>query len=103
MFATRAFLSEVVSWTNYGLDAADVAATRILLLQNYPRPRLEMPVLHPGIGTDATTHGGRDCHNCNRDDDRRTSGQLRLSHRQTAPLERANINGTVAVPRWVYP
>ena len=36
---SRAQCSEVVSYTNYGLHAADVAATRILLLQNYSRPR----------------------------------------------------------------
>ena len=40
--------SEVVSYTNYGIHTADVAATCVLLLQNCsrPRPRHELLVLH---------------------------------------------------------
>ena len=42
---------EVVPYTNYGLHAVDVAATGVLLLQNYsrPRPRRELLVLHPEL------------------------------------------------------
>ena len=36
---SRVERSEIVSYTNYGLHTADVAATRLLLFMNYPRPR----------------------------------------------------------------
>ena len=48
---SRVECHEVVSFTNYGLHTADVAATDVLLLQNYsrPRPRRELLVLHPEL------------------------------------------------------
>ena len=47
----RVGCNEVVSYTKYGLHTADVAATGVLLLQNYsrPRPRRELLVLHPEL------------------------------------------------------
>ena len=73
---------EVVSYTYYGLHTADFAATSILLQQNYSHPglRLATACLASRTGTAATTHGCRDCLGCNRDDDRRNSPRLRLSH-----------------------
>ena len=48
---SRAECCEVVSYTNYGLHTADVAATGVLLLQNHsrPRPRRKLVVLCPEV------------------------------------------------------
>ena len=90
-----------------------------------PRPRLTTDCPTFRTGTAATTHGCRDCHGCNRDDDQRSSSRLRLSHlmyllllmkapvksQQHNPrlhhMSAGSINGTVGVfgffcePRWV--
>ena len=74
---SRAKCSDVVPYTNCGLHTADVAATGILLVQkcSRPRPRLTTDCPTFRTGTAATTPGCRDCHGCNRDDDRRNSAR----------------------------
>ena len=52
MFTTRAFSgSEVVAYTNCGLNTADFAATGILFLQNCSRPRLGLQLHVPAFKT----------------------------------------------------
>ena len=52
---SHAQCSEEVSYTNYGLHTADIAATRNVLLQNYSRPRPRLATVCPFFrtGTDA--------------------------------------------------
>ena len=48
---SRVLCSEVVSYTRFGLHTADFAATSVLLLQNYSRPRLRLPTDCPAFRT----------------------------------------------------
>ena len=61
------------------LHTADFGASRILPSQNDSRPRLTLLVLH-SENWYCCNDGCRDCQSSNRDDDRRSSARLRLSH-----------------------